>query len=145
VTGNASWGYGGNDFPVDKGWNVGALLNIPVFSGYLVRNQVAEAKANLEVVKSNEELLKQQVRLEVEQAYSNMIEAAERIVTAQLAIRQAEDNLELANGRYATGVGNPIEVTDALVAVSSAKISYISGLTDYKTAQASLEKAMGMK
>jgi outer membrane protein TolC len=124
---------------------VGAFLNVPIFSGFLVKNQVSEAKANLDVVKSNEELLKQQVRLEVEQAYSNMIEAEERIVTAQLAIRQAEDNLELANGRYSTGVGNPIEVTDALVAVSTAKIAYISGLTDYKTAQASLEKAMGMK
>jgi outer membrane protein len=124
---------------------VGAFLNVPIFSGFLVKNQISEAKANLDVVKSNEELLKQQVRLEVEQALSNMIEAEERIVTAQLAIRQAEDNLELANGRYATGVGNPIEVTDALVAVSAAKIAYISALTDYKTAQASLEKAMGMK
>jgi len=145
VTGNASWGYGGNDFPVDKGWNVGALLNIPIFSGFLVKNQISEARANLDVVKSNEELLKQQVRLEVEQAFSNMTEAAERIVTAELTVRQAQDNLELANGRYATGVGNPIEITDALVAVSAAKIAYISALTDYKTAQASLEKAMGMK
>jgi outer membrane protein len=145
VTGNASWGYGGSEFPMDKGWNVGALLNVPLFSGFMVKNQIAEAKANLDLVKSNEELLKQQVRLEVEQAFSNMLEAAERVVTAQLTIKQAEDNVELANGRYATGVGNPIEVTDALVAVSSAKISYISALTDYKTAQASLEKAMGMK
>ena len=145
VTGNATWGYGGSEFPLSDGWNVGAFLNVPIFSGFLVKNQVSEAKANLDVVKSNEELLKQQVRLEVEQALSNMIEAEERIVTAQLAIRQAEDNLELANGRYATGVGNPIEVTDALVAVSAAKIAYISALTDYKTAQASLEKAMGLK
>jgi outer membrane protein len=145
VTGNANWGYSGTEFPLDHGWTVGALLNFPLFTGFLVKNQIAEAKANLDVAKSNEELLRQQVRLEVEQAYSNMIEAAERIVTAQLTIRQAEDNLELANGRYATGVGNPIEVTDALVAVSAAKISYISALTDYKTAQASLEKAMGAK
>ena len=145
VTGNAVWGYSGTDMPLDNGWNVGAFLNFPLFSGFLVKNQISEAKANLDVVKSNEEALKQQVQLEVEQAYSNMIEAEERIVTAQLTVRQAEDNLELANGRYATGVGNPIEVTDALVAVSSAKISYISALTDYKTAQASLEKAMGMK
>ena len=145
VTGNANWGYSGTEFPMDNGWTVGALLNFPLFSGFLVKNQIAEAKANLDVAKSNEELLRQQVRLEVEQAYSNMIEAAERIVTAQLTIRQADDNVELANGRYATGVGNPIEVTDALVAVSAAKISYISALTDYKTAQASLEKAMGVK
>lgn len=145
VTGNATWGYGGSEFPLSDGWNVGAFLNVPIFSGFLVKNQVSEAKANLDVVKSNEELLKQQVRLEVEQALSNMIEAEERIVTAQLAIRQAEDNLELANGRYATGVGNSIEITDALVAVSAAKIAHISALTDYKTAQASLEKAMGLK
>jgi outer membrane protein TolC len=145
ITGNVNWGYGGSEFPVSEGWNVGALFNVPIFSGFLVKNQIAEAKANLDVVKSNEELLRQQVRLEVEQALSNMTEAQERIVTAQLTVKQAEDNLELANGRYATGVGNPIEVTDALVAVSAAKISYISALTDYKTAQASLEKAMGMK
>ncbi|MCX5833332.1 MAG: TolC family protein, partial [Deltaproteobacteria bacterium] len=145
VTGNASWGYGGNEFPLDRGWNVGAFLNVPIFSGFLVKNQIAEAKANLDVVKANEETLRQQVRLEVEQAYSNLTEASERISTALLTIRQAEENLELANGRYAAGVGNPIEVTDALVAVSSAKISYISALTDYKTAQANLEKAMGMR
>jgi outer membrane protein TolC len=145
VTGNAAWGYGGDAFPLNEGWNVGAFLNVPIFSGFLVKNQIAEAKANLDVVKSNEEVLKQQVRLEVEQAYSNMIEAAERIVTAQLTVRQAEENLEIANGRYTAGVGNPIEVTDALVAVSVSKISYISALTDYKTAQASLEKAMGIR
>ncbi len=145
VTGNASWGYGGDAFPLNEGWNVGAFLNVPIFSGFLVKNQIAEAKANLDVVKSNEEVLKQQIRLEVEQAYSNMIEAAERIVTAQLTVRQAEENLEIANGRYTAGVGNPIEITDALVAVSVSKISYISALTDYKTTQASLEKAMGIK
>jgi outer membrane protein len=145
VTGNASWGYGGNEFPLNDGWNVGAFLNVPIFSGFLVKNQISEAKANLDVVKSDEELLKQQVRLEVEQAHSNMTEAAERIVTARLTVRQAEENLEIVTGRYSAGVGNPIEVTDALVAVSIAKISYISALTDYKTAQASLEKAMGGK
>lgn len=145
VSGNASWGYGGNDFPLDDGWTVGAFLNVPIFSGFLVKNQISEAKATLDVVKSNEEILKQQVRLEVEQAFSNMTEAAERFVAAQLTVRQAEENLELANGRYATGVGNPIEVTDALVAVATAKIASISALTDYKTAQASLEKAMGVK
>jgi len=108
-------------------------MQVPIGAGDSFRVQVGQANSV------------QQVRLEVEQAYSNMIEAAERIVTAQLTVRQAEENLEIANGRYTAGVGNPIEVTDALVAVSVAKISYISALTDYKTAQASLEKAMGIK
>jgi outer membrane protein TolC len=53
------------------------------------------------------------------------------------------ENLELANGRYASGVGSPIEVTDALVAASNAKTAQISALYDYKLAQSSLEKAAG--
>ena len=74
-----------------------------------------------------------------------MREAADRIVVAELSVRQAEENLELANGRYASGVGSPIEVTDALVAASNAKTAHISALYDYKVAQASLEKAAGEK
>jgi len=60
-------------------------------------------------------------------------------------VRQANENLELANGRYAAGVGNPIEVTDALISLSNAKTAYIAALYDYKLSRASLEKAMGMK
>lgn len=145
VTGNANWGYDGQQFPLDKTWNVGAALNIPLFSGFLTKNQVGEAEATLDVLKANEQSLRLQIRLEVEQAYSSLVEAMESISTAQIAVRQAEENVDLANGRYAAGVGNPIEVTDALVALSTAKTNHISALTGYKTAQANLEKAMGLK
>lgn len=145
VTGNAGWGYSGQDFPLDKSWNVGATLNIPLFSGFQTKNQVAEAKATMDVLKDNEQTLRLQIRLEVEQAYSNLLEATDGIATAQLTVRQAEENVDLANGRYASGVGNPIEVTDALVALSNARTAYIASMTGYKTAQASLEKAMGVK
>ncbi|MCX5836888.1 MAG: TolC family protein [Deltaproteobacteria bacterium] len=145
VTGNASLGFEGQDFPLEKGWNVGATLNIPLFSGFQTKSQVAEAKAILDVLKDNEQSLRMQIRLEVEQAYSNLLEATEGIATAQLTVRQAEENFDLANGRYTAGVGNPIEVTDALVALSNAKTTHIAALTGFKTAQASLEKAMGVK
>ncbi len=145
ITGNASFGYQGDDFPLDKSWSVGAALNVPIFSGFLTKNQVAEAKANLEVLKANEQSLRQQISLEVQQAYSNLLEATDSIAVAQLSVRQAEENVELANGRYSAGVGNPVEVTDALVALSNAKMSHIAALTGFKTAQAGLEKAMGVK
>jgi len=145
VTGNANWGYDGQDFPLDKSWNVGAALNIPIFSGFLTKNQVGEAEAALDVLKATEQSLRLQIRLEVEQAYSNLLESMDGIAAAQLAVRQAEENVDLANGRYTSGVGNPIEVTDALVSLSSARTNYIAALTGYKTAQASLEKAMGVK
>ena len=81
----------------------------------------------------------------MQQAYLNLKEAEERLPAAELAVKQAEENLELANGRYEAGVGNPIEVTDAQVGLSNAKLSYIQALYDYKVALASLERAMGVR
>ncbi|HAK88542.1 MAG TPA: TolC family protein [Nitrospiraceae bacterium] len=145
LTGNAAYNWGGSKFPLEDGWNVGATITLPIFSGFLTKNQIAEAEANLNVIKANEDLLRQNVYFEVQQAFLNLKEAESRIPTAELAVKQATENLDIANGRYTAGVGNPIEVTDAQVAYSNAKTAYIQALSDYKVAQAALEKAMGVR
>lgn len=145
LTGSAAYNWSGEKFPLEHGWNVGASLSFPIFSGFLTKYQVEEANANLNVLRANEESLRQTVFLEVQQAYLNLKDAEERIPTAELTVKQAEENLEIANGRYAAGVGNPIEVTDAEVSLTTAKTAYIQALYDYKVARASLEKAMGLK
>ena len=143
LTGSASYGWGGGDFPLDDGWSVGAQVNVPLFSGYATKYQIEEARATLDALNANLAALRQAVALEVKQAWLNLREASDRIDAAALSVRQAEENLELAQGRYATGVGSPIEVTDALVAVSNAKTAHTAALYDYRVAQASLEKATG--
>ena len=145
LTGSAAYNWSGEKFPLEHGWNVGASLSFPLFSGFLTKYQVEEANANLNVLRANEESLRQTVFLEVQQAYLNLKDAEERIPTAELTVKQAEENFEIANGRYAAGVGNPIEVTDAEVSLTTAKTAYIQALYDYKVARASLEKAMGIR
>jgi len=146
LTGNAAYSWSGERISsLDNGWNVGAALSFPLFSGFLTKYQVEEAKANLNVLKANEEALRQTIFSDVQQASLNLKDAEERIPTAELGVKQAEENFEIANGRYATGVGNPIEVTDSEVLLSNAKTAYIQALYDYRVAQASLEKAMGIR
>jgi len=145
LNGNAGYTWSGEEFPLDHGWNIGAALSIPLFSGFLTKYQVEEAKANLNVIKANEELLKQTIFLEVQEAYLTLRAAEEAIPTAKLRVEQAQENLEIANGRYAAGVGNPIEVTDAEVGLANGRTSYIQALYVDKVAQASLEKAMGLR
>lgn len=127
------------------GWNAGVSVSIPIFSGFLTYHQVKEAQATYNAAKANYDLLKQNVILEVQQAYLNLIAAADKIPTSELAQRQASENLEIANGRYAAGVGNPIEVIDAQVTYTNAKTAYISALYDYNVALANLEKSMGLR
>jgi outer membrane protein len=145
LTGNASYNWSGQNFPLNDGWSAGATLSFPLFSGFLTKYQVEEAKANLNVIRANEETLRQGVLLDIQQAYLNLQQAEEKITTAGLNVKQAEENLEIANGRYSAGVGNPIEVTDAEVSLINAKTSYNQALYDHKVARANLEKAMGAK
>lgn len=145
LNGNASYNWTGEKFPLNDGWNAGVTLSFPIFSGFLTTNQVEESKAGVKVQSANAELLRQSVFLEVQDAYLKLQEAVESIPAAEVTVRQAEENLELANGRYSAGVGNPVEVTDAQVSLSNAKTAYIQALYDHKTALASLEKAMGVK
>ncbi len=145
LTGSAAYTRSGESFPLNNGWSVGATLSFPIFSGFLTKNLVEEARANLNAIRANEESLRQNILLEVKQAYLGLAEAEERIANAELTVRQATENLEIANGRYAAGVGNPIEVTDAEVSLSNAKTEHIGALYDYRISRASIEKAIGMR
>ena len=145
LSGNAGYNWSGEQFPLEDGWNVGASLSFPLFSGFLTKYQVEESRANLNVIKANEESLRQIIFLEVQASYLTLRAAEEAIPTAKLGVEQAQENLDIANGRYAAGVGNPIEVTDAEVGLANARTFYIQTLYVDKVAQASLEKAMGMR
>lgn len=144
LTGSATYTRREEDFPPEPdGWSAGVTLTVPIFSGFLTNGQVKEAKGNLYAARANEETLRQDILLNVQQAYLNLQEAEERVGVAELSVQQAEENYAIAKGRYEAGVGSPIEETDALVALSNAKVNFIAALADYKVAEATLRRAMG--
>jgi len=145
LSGSAGYGYSGTEFPVDSGWNAGASLSFPLFNGLSTKYQVDEARANVEVLKANEDSIRQQIRLDVQQAYLNIQDAAQQISMSEMTVLQARENYDLASGRYRTGVGNPIEVADAIISLNNARANLNTALYNYKTAQAALDKATGAK
>jgi TolC family type I secretion outer membrane protein len=149
LTGSANYTKSETDIPSttinNNSWDVGVAITFPLFSGFLTSHQVAEAKSNLYVLKANEESLRQQILLDVRQAYLNLQAAEASISTSDLAVKQAKENLDLANGRYSAGVGSPIEVSDAFATYVTAQANYTSALANYKIAQASIERAMGAR
>ena len=145
LSGSAGYGYSGINFPLDSGWNAGATLSFPLFTGLSTKYQVDESKANLEILKANEDSVRQQIRLDVQQAYLNVQDTAEQISVAEMTVHQAQDNFDLATGRYRTGVGNPIEVADATITLNNTRATLNTALYNYKIAQAALEKSIGAK
>ena len=141
VQAKAGYNYLGIDYPLSNVWDVGATVNLNILNGGLTTAQIGEQKANLSTLKFNEEVLRQNIALEVRQAVLNLQQAAESIRVSEKALQQARENLQLAEGRYNTGVGNIIELTDAQTSLTSADASHVQALYTYKTTLAALEKA----
>jgi outer membrane protein len=137
--GNYNWQ--GQDYPLSDVWAVTGNVTLPIMSGGLTTAQIAEQKANLSNLKFNEEVERQDIALEVRQAVLNLAQAAESIRVSEKGLQQARENLDLAEGRYSTGVGNIIELTDAQASLTTAEANYVQALYTYKTTVAALEKA----
>jgi outer membrane protein TolC len=142
ITGNANYTWSGSQYPLQDTWNIGAAVNLSVFNGGLTTAQVGEARANLATLEANAETLRQNVQLEVRQAMANVREGAEAIRVTEKARRQARENVELAEGRYSTGVGSIIELTDAQASLASAEANLVQSLVNYRVAIATLERAV---
>ena len=136
---NVTWN--GSSYPLQEKWEFGGLVSLSVFNGGLTRAQVGEAKANLENLRATEDGTRNNVTLEVRQSLLNLRQQAESIGVADKGLEQGRENLSLAEGRYKTGVGNIIELTDAQVALVSAEASRVQALVGYRTALATLERS----
>ena len=141
--------YGGYDWnDSDSGgdngqWEVGLSLAIPLYDGGLVAAKTDEARASLAEKEADYDSLLQRVALEIRTALLEIDKARQNIVATEMIVLQARDNLDLSLGRYAVGVGQHLEVSQATEDYSEARKDANAALYDYSLALASLEKALG--
>jgi outer membrane protein len=142
-----SYNYSGADSPLDHEldhrWQVGISLNWLLFTGYRQTGQVSESEANVKRLNALYENQILSVIEEVTQAYLTVHEAEEAIKTADTALRQAKENLDMAEGRYKTGVSDSIELSDAQVLYTEFRSSLVQAVYDHHKALAGLEFAVG--
>ena len=124
-------------------WNALLSLSVPIFQGGQTRAQVREAKANLESLRAQAELERQQIGFEVEQARLAVRAAKETVVAAGEALTNGREQLRLAEGRFETGVGSILELSDAQVALTSAGQQAVQAEYTLAQARAQLLKALG--
>ena len=148
LSGNASLLYRSTGLDVNQNffWDsfLSATLSIPIFSGFLTPNTVSQQRANLRNLQAQEESTRLNIRLEAEQAYLSLKVSIDQMEVTQKTVDQAKENYDLASGRYQVGVGSPLEITDAEVSLANARAAYIQAVYSFKTAEARIEKAMGI-
>jgi outer membrane protein len=124
-------------------WNGGLVATWYVFQGGLTKGLVRQAEAQVQSIDAQRSLEELQVRLDVDTARLAVRAAKATIGAAADAATSAREQLRLAEQRYATGVGNIIELNDAQVASTSAAAQLVEARYGLSTARAQLLAALG--
>lgn len=120
----------------------GTLL-VPIYTGGRTKAEILESESKLEERKTEEANLRGRIEYEIRTANLDIQSAADQVRVAQEARDLAQQQLVQAQDRFAAGVTNGLEVTQAQDAVGLADENYISSLFTLNVAEASLARAMG--
>lgn len=123
--------------------NVGVTLTWLIFQGGLTKATVRAAEANLTSITATRDLTRLQIQLGVNTAQLAVRAAKATIGAADEAATSAHEQLRLAEQRFATGVGNIIELDDAQVAYTSAAAQVVQARYNLASARAQLLAALG--
>ncbi|MFW5869948.1 MAG: TolC family protein, partial [Planctomycetota bacterium] len=137
-------GWIGRSFPPDqRQWNIGAAVDLPLFTGFDRNYQLHAGKADLDRALAARRIVLQGVELEVWTAYWQAIEANQAIGAAERFVASAEESARVAQGEYKNGTGTIVNLIDAQTQRTVARDRLIQARLDWRTAVARLERAAG--
>jgi outer membrane protein len=142
LSANAASTHRGTDFPPDtRSLSVGVSISWDPFDGGFTAGLVAEAKASMESAQSQMDSARLTVVSDVSQAYLDLKTAEQRVATADAEVANAQEALQLAEGRYRSGVGTFIDVLDAESAAVTAETDRVNARYAVDHARAALAHA----
>jgi len=143
LSANGALGWKGSDLPLVHNWQVGVGLTWPFLNGGADLGRVETQRGVLDQAKATRDLLVLQIRADVEQGVTSVVEARARRAAARTLVVQAKENLELAEGRYQSGLGTIIDLSVAQTAYTNAQAQEVKAVYDVATAWAQLKRASG--
>ena len=140
---SASAGYGYRDQYNTNSFNIGVNLSTSVnIKGQ--KHRIDNAKIQVDLAQTEIDQAKQDIYFEVQNLYITMAQLEKQIPLLAVKVKQTLENFELADGRYAVGLGDYIQLQDAKVNYNNAQVSYVQTVYNYNVARANLEKAIAL-
>jgi outer membrane protein len=124
-------------------WNLTFSFKLPVFDSGRKAGLVVQGLSRLQASEHRLAQMENTVRLEVKQAYDEMMSSAKAISAAQLGLKQAEKVLAMMQANYEYGAATTLDVIDSQTALALSRNSLISAAYDYEIAKARLRLASG--
>jgi len=134
-------------FPVlnsfEPTWDAGLSLRWNISNLLTNQNQVAEAKANYSQSQAAYNIHSDQIKMEVNSAFTGYVESLKKIEVAKVAVSQAQENYRTLTSRYNNHVALLSDLLDANTLLLQSKINETIASADSELAYKNLLKATG--
>lgn len=122
---------------------VGFNVNVPIFNGHLFGALRAEANARAQAQTAEMQDLEDRIVRDVKTAWLDAQTGFQRLAVTDQLLAQANLALNLAQSRYQLGLGSIVELSQAQLNATQARITQASARYDYQIQRVQLNFATG--
>ncbi|MFB8787384.1 MAG: TolC family protein [Potamolinea sp.] len=126
----------GDDF------RLGASLRWNFFDGGAAKSRAQQSLTDIAIAENNFAAVRNQVRLDVEQAYFDLTSNRQNIERAKFALERAQQSLRLARLRFSAGVGTQADVITQQTELTRSRGNLLNAILDYNRALAAMQRAI---
>ena len=125
-------------------YNMALLLQVPIFDGGQREGRIAESRSQLRQEALRLQSILNHVKMEVHDAMAGVIAARDQVNMAQVGMRAASKELDLARERYSViTASSHFELTNGLTAMARARENLVEALFQVNAARVNLARATG--
>ena len=135
----------GTQFGQNDGQSYGVSLNIPIFNGSSVRNNIKRRKLNLKRIEYQFEQTKLDLENKVNQAYLNTQGAVKFFEAAEKTLKARQEAFQIAQNRFEAGVMNSFDFIQAKQRYQISASDIVRAKFDYIFKLKVLEFYFGLK
>lgn len=129
------------------GWfsdrSLGLQVSWPVFDGFRTRSNVALARAQADVAQAQYAQAREAAAVQLAQARSDLQTAQAQFAATRLNVSEAEEAFRLATLRFQRGLSTQLDVSDAQLALATARSNEARATHELYLAAAGLARALG--
>jgi len=127
-----------------ESWTIMATLSFNLFKGFGDKARVAKADAKLRKAEAAKKGMKNQIELEVREAYFSYLTAKKQLEAAQRSVAHARESQTILKNRYENGMALMVELLAADTALKEAELREAKAKFGVRTAFTKLKWRSGL-
>jgi outer membrane protein TolC len=127
-----------------KPFSAGFQMSVPIFAGGKNSSRVRQLRNQAGQIELQKDYLREAKSLEARTAVNNLISARETMTANEKTAAQAEKAYSISRTRFDAGAGTMLEVNQAQLAVTQARLNLSQAIYDLLAARADYDKVVGV-